>query len=60
MGNQPLFDLRELHSTRYFLWVGTHVSIKSKTKKEGKYHESIQFVPHLAQNTLWKVTKVFQ
>ena len=43
---------------RYFLWVGTRVSIKSKEK--GKYQESIQLVPHLAQKTLLKVTKVFQ
>ena len=48
MGNQPLFDLRGLHSKRYFLWVGTRVSIKSK--EEGKYHESIQLVPHLSQS----------
>ena len=39
MGNQPLFDLRGQHSIRYFLWVGTRVSIKSK--EEGKYQESI-------------------
>ena len=49
MGNQPLFDLRGEHSIRYFLWVDTRVSIKSK--EESKYQESIQLVPHLAQNT---------
>ena len=32
----------------------------SKSKEEGKNQESIQLVPHLAQNTLCKVTKVFQ
>ena len=55
MGNQPLFDLRGWHSIRYFLRVGTRVSIKSEEKR--KCQESIQLVSHLTQNTLWESDK---
>ena len=44
MGNQPLFDLRGQHSIRYFLRVGTRVSIKSE--EDGKCQESIQLVAY--------------
>ena len=55
MSNQPLFDLRGQHSIRYFLRVGTRVSIKSE--EERKCQESIQLVSHLTQNTLWESDK---
>ena len=55
MGNQPLFDLSGWHSIRYFLWVGTRVSVNSK--EEGNCQESIQLVSHLTQNTLWESDK---
>ena len=55
MGNQPLFDLKGEHSLRYFLRVGTRMSIKSE--EERKCQELIQLVSHLTQNTLWESVK---